>query len=242
MIPVERLLYKIDLRLNKVASLAHQHIATENKILALNEAQIKLIKNKIDPNNNYGLGFDAFKKRYEDLQSLVEPAHKHSLKVTEVDTVFGKWVADLRLLEPEYMFYVDGYALADRGTCKGRIIYLNHDLTKHSDVPTLTANNNYKPSFEYQESFDTLSSDFLEIYSDGTFTYTDVFVSYLRYPVKIDYQGYIHLDNTSSTTVDCELPEFLEDELINFTIEEISYSTENVPAAQFTQQRLKTQE
>ena len=72
MIPVDSLLYKIDQKLNKLSTNEHQQIQLEDKILALNEAQIKLIKQKVDgfaiPNK---LGFDAFKKRYEDLQNLV---------------------------------------------------------------------------------------------------------------------------------------------------------------------------
>jgi len=72
MIPVDSLLYKIDQRLNKLSTNDHQQIQLEDKILALNEAQIKLIKQKVDGFSVVsGLGLDAFKKRYEDLQSLV---------------------------------------------------------------------------------------------------------------------------------------------------------------------------
>ena len=41
MIKVDSLLYKIDQRLNKLSSNAHQRIQLEDKILALNESQIK---------------------------------------------------------------------------------------------------------------------------------------------------------------------------------------------------------
>ena len=65
MIPVDSLLYKIDQRLNKLSTNDHQQIQLEDKILALNEAQIKLIKQKVDGFSVVsGLGLDAFKKRY----------------------------------------------------------------------------------------------------------------------------------------------------------------------------------
>jgi hypothetical protein len=48
MIPVDSLLYKIDQKLNKLSTNIHQQINLEDKILALNEAQIKLIKQKVD--------------------------------------------------------------------------------------------------------------------------------------------------------------------------------------------------
>ena len=64
MIPVDSLLYKIDQKLNKLSTNEHQQINLEDKILALNEAQIKLIKQKLDgPSTNTGLGLDAFKKQ-----------------------------------------------------------------------------------------------------------------------------------------------------------------------------------
>ena len=70
MIPVDSLLYKIDQRLNKLSTNDHQQIQLEDKILALNEAQIKLIKQKVDGQSTAsGLGLDSFKKRYEDLQN-----------------------------------------------------------------------------------------------------------------------------------------------------------------------------
>lgn len=242
MIKIESLLYKIDLKLNKVAALSHQVIPLENKVLALNEAQLKMVKSKIDPNNPLGLGLDAFKKRYEDLEVIVERAAAHPLDVKEVDKNLHQWVADLTLLKPEYMFYIDSYLLADKGDCKNKIIYVNRDLTKHADIITLLVNSNYTPSFEYEETFCTISDYGLEVYTDGTFTPTKAFVSYMRYPQKVDFPGYIHFDGTASTKVDCEFAEYLEDELLNFAIEELAMDTENVPAVQFTEQRIKTSE
>ena len=61
MILVDSLLYKIDQRLNKLSTNEHQQIQLEDKILALNEAQIKLIKQKLDGATANGLGLDAFK-------------------------------------------------------------------------------------------------------------------------------------------------------------------------------------
>lgn len=242
MIPVERLLYKIDFKLNKIATLAHQEIPLENKLLALNEAQIALIKSKMGTKNTYSLGFDSFKKRYEDLQNLVEVPNAHALGITLTDVNLNKWSANLKVLDPKYMFYIDSYALATKGGCKGHIIYVNHDLTKHSDVSTLTANNHYRPSFEYQETFDTISGSQLELYTDGSFTYDKVYVSYLRYPAVIDQVGYTRFNNTPSVKQDCELKELLEDELINFTILELGYDTDNQQVAADTKDRIQKDE
>ena len=104
------------------------------------------------------------------------------------------------------------------------------------------ANNQYKPSFEYEEAFDTLGNDKLAIYSDGTFEYTKVFVSYLRYPKKIDYPGYTYLDGTASTKVDSEMPEFLEDEILNYAIQDVAMSIGDQETVQNSEIRIKTAE
>ena len=80
MIPVDSLLYKIDQRLNKLSSNEHQEIQLEDKILALNEAQLKLIKQKFTGVSTLTrMGFGAFKKRYQDIENLLVDFNENSL-------------------------------------------------------------------------------------------------------------------------------------------------------------------
>jgi hypothetical protein len=243
MIPVDSLLYKIDQKLNKLSTNEHQQIQLEDKILALNEAQIKLIKQKVDgfsvPNR---LGYDAFKKRYEDLQNLVIDFTNQPLPLVETNTELHQWDADLTVLNPKYMFYVDSYVLANKGRCKDRIIWINKDLSKHGDLSLLLNNDHYKPSFEYQETLNAISSNTLSIYTDGTFTPTTIQIMYMRYPVYINKAGYIMLDGTPSTNVNCELEEYLEDEIVDLTVQNLAMYTENAAAVQSAQFRIQTNE
>ena len=243
MIPVDSLLYKIDQKLNKLSTNEHQQIALEDKILSLNEAQIKLIKQKVDgfsvPNR---LGYDAFKKRYEDLQNLVIDFTNQPLTLVETNKELHQWDADLTLLTPKYMFYVDSYVLADKGRCKNRKIWINKDLSKHGDLSILLNNDHYKPSFEYQETLNGISSSSISIYTDGTFTPTTIQVMYMRYPVYINKAGYIMLDGTPSTDVNCELELYLEDEIVDLTVQNLAMYTENAAAVQSAQFRIQTNE
>ena len=243
MIPVDSLLYKIDQRLNKLSTNEHQQIQLEDKILALNEAQIKLVKQKVDgQSTNSGLGFDAFKKRYEDLQSLVVNYNNQPLDLTIKNAELNQWVANLHLLSPKYMFYVDSYILADKGRCKDRKIWINRELAKHGDLSLILNNDHYKPSFEYQETFNFLSSDEISVFTDGTFTPTKVYISYMRYPVYIDKTGYIKFDGTPSVDQDCELETYLEDELLDLTVQNLAMYTENQSAVQNSAFRIQTNE
>jgi hypothetical protein len=243
MIPVDSLLYKIDQKLNKLSTNDHQEIPLEDKILALNEAQIKLIKQKVDGFSTVsGLGLDSFKKRYEDLQSLVVPYNKGKLDVKIKNIELNQWSADIHKLDPKYMFYVDSYVIADKGICKDRKIWINRDLAKHGDLSLILNNDHYKPSFEYQETFNFLSSDEISIFTDGTFTPKDIYISYMRYPVYIDKEGYIKFDGQESINQDCELETYLEDELLDLTVQNLAMYTENAAAMQSAQYRIQTNE
>jgi hypothetical protein len=243
MIPVDSLLYKIDQKLNKLSTNIHQQINLEDKILALNEAQIKLIKQKVDGFSVVsGMGLDAFKKRYEDLQSLVITYNHQPLDLTIKNAELNQWFADLHLLVPKYMFYLDAYVLADKGVCKDRKIWINRDLAKHGDIQFILNNTHYRPSFEYQETFNFLSTDEISIFTDGTFTPSKIYMSYMRYPVYINKQGYIMLDGQPSVDQDCELELYLEDELLDLTVQNLAMYTENAAAVQSAQFRIQTNE
>jgi hypothetical protein len=241
MISVDSLLYKIDQRLNKLSTNAHQQIPLEDKILALNEAQIKLIKQKVDGQSTVsGLGLDAFKKRYEDLQRLV--VTYKDLSLTLKNSQLWQYAANLDLLTPKYMFYVDAYVIASKDRCIDRKIWINKDLAKHGDLSLLLNNDHYKPSFEYQETFNSLSSNEMSIYTDGTFTPSKLWVSYMRYPVYIDKVGYVKFDGAPSTNVNCELETYLEDELLDLTVQNLAMYVENQSAVEMAAYRIKTNE
>jgi hypothetical protein len=243
MIEVDSLLYKIDQKLNKLSTNEHQQIQLEDKILALNEAQLKLIKQKVDGiSTTSGMGLDAFKKRYEDLQSLVENYVDHPLIPVLNDKQLNQWIVNIHSLIPKYMFYIDSYVLADKGRCKDRIIWINQDLAKHGDLSILLKNEHYKPSFEYQETFNIISSDEMSVFTDGTFTPTKVYIMYLRYPQYIDKTGYVKFDGTDSTDVNCEFESYLEDELLDLTVQCLAMYTENTSAVQNAQFRIQTNE
>lgn len=239
MISTEKLLYRIDMMLNKVASLEHQNIPKEDKILALNEAQIKLIKSKVDINNLFGIGADGFKKRYQDLQNLIVSFEE--LSVTADTSAYPAWQANLITTTSKYMFPLDAYVLATKDSCVDRVISVAKPV-KHGDLSTWMNNTHYVPSFEYQETFCAISANKYIVYTDGTFVINKLYLSYLRYPTKIDIAGYIDFDGTASTTVNCELEDYLEDELLRFTCLELGMDTENVPVVQFDQIRNKTNE
>lgn len=238
MISVDSLLYKIDQRLNKLSSNEHQQIQLEDKILALNEAQIKLIEQKVSGLTSIsGVGMDGFRKRYQDLQRLIVDYKPFKLELKNKQ--LNQWVA---ILPGGFMFYADSYILANKGRCLAHKIWVNQDLAKHGDVSLLLNNVHYRPSFEYQETFNTISSDEIAIYTDGTFTPTSIYLSYIRYPQEIDKTGYVKFNGDQSTDQDCELEAYLEDDLLDLTVQSLAMYTENKMAVETAQIRIQTNE
>jgi len=243
MILVDSLLYKIDQRLNKLSSNAHQDIALEDKILALNEAQIKLIKTKYSgislPSR---LGFDSFKKRYQDIENLIVDYKENFLTLELVDENLNQWESELNELTPSFMLYADAFVLADKGRCKDHIIWINKDLAKHGDIQFLLNSDHFKPSFEYQETFNTMTGNKISIYSDGTFTPKKLHILYIKYPDYIDKKGYVNFEGEDSVDKNCELKSYLEDELLDLTVQNLADFTENVSAANTARFRTQTNE
>jgi hypothetical protein len=64
----------------------------------------------------------------------------------------------------------------------------------------------------------------------------------MRYPVFIDKEGYVRFDGTDSVNQNCELELYLEDELVDLTVQNLAMYTENVAAVQSAQFRIQTNE
>lgn len=240
MIDVKELLYDIDLKLNKIGSNEHQGIELENKIIALNDAQINIIKTKFTENNVYKAGLDAFQKRYNDLESLIEK--DKFLPLTEDKNPLKSWSANLDLLKPAYMLGIPGseYIVADKGNCKNNPLVIIQ--VRHGDINLALKNTNTAPSFEYQGVPGTITGHRWQIYTDGTFKPTKIYLWYVRYPQKVDFDGYIHLDGKASTTINSELPYYLKEEIVDIAVRNLALSTENQSAVQASQIRNNTNE
>lgn len=225
MIQVDELLYEtFVLRLEKDSRFNAASIPLENRLLYLNQAQIQLIKSYYGENNIYKLGFEAYKKRIDDLQILVVSDAKVKTKQVIPITKYNKWVADLTQLK-DYMLYVQSYCTASLGKCKNRLVYNN--LIERGDLDTYFKSDYNIPSFEWQEQVVTIANNKLEIYTDGTYTPELVYFDYLKYPPKIDKEGVEGFDGTPSVNQNSILPEYLKNDLINITCEIVASSLED---------------
>jgi hypothetical protein len=244
MIPVERLHYKLDMRLNRLASNEHQYISEEDKDFALNEARLRLVKNKLGP-DKYGHGLDGFRERYMDLESLIVPHEK--LSVTKVKTGSRSiYEAAIATTQKPFMLPVDAYTVCTLGKCSGRTVWIEN-IAPHSDVPVFLNSTHLQPSFGYQVTFATLSDDRFQIYTDdpqGAFKVDSLYLSYLRFPQEICIGGYPKIEDPKGPDrpkSDSDFPEDLEEELLDIATEILAFATNNETAAQAALLRQKEQ-
>jgi hypothetical protein len=235
MILAESLSYELDQRLNKLSSNEHQQIPLEDKMIILQESEIAIIKNIMRPDARMRVGFEGDNNVYQDLQFLVEPHNDHPLSLSLQDAKLNKWITSITNISPSYMFYVDSYIIADKENCKNRVIWVNSDLSSTANITILLNNSNTKPSFEYQETFCDLASDEIGVFTDGTFTPKTLYLSYIRYPLPVDLEGYVKADGNDSVTQNSELPLYLKDELLKIAVLKISKYIKDREAVQDSQ-------
>ena len=125
-----------------------------------------------------------------------------------------------------------------KGKCKNQRLFTFE--VKSEDTEELFRDVNMKPSFEWREVYYFLSSkDSISIFKDD-FNIDIALLSYYRYPKKVDIDGYIHEDGTSSQDID---PEF-DERSVNYILEAMAkaYAVNNddTQAYQLNKDRLFT--
>lgn len=233
MISVEELVYEFKLALNKVNRQDNVNVPIEDIIVYLNKAQMSWIKTKINPNNVYRSGFEAIRKRIDDVQIL--KVGDVELKPVKTNDLLHKGYSCSLQDASNYMFYISSYSVAKKNKCE---VILTNDLVKSGDLTTRYLDVNHSPSFEWRTTLATLGSDSLTVYTDGTFDIDKVFVNYLRYPQKIDIQGYTKFDGTSSTNQDSELPEYAKDGVVDLAVKFAAQASDNQAQSVYADDRL----
>ena len=105
-------------------------------------------------------------------------------------------------LPNDYFNHSSVQVFASKNKCKNKKVAV-HEV-KNDNVEEYLTDCFNEPSFEYRDSFYTINSDCISIYQND-FSIDKVYLSYYRYPVQVDIEGYINLDETDSSNID---PEF----------------------------------
>ena len=202
---------RFQLKVNKLDSADNIDISPGEFVLMFNENQVKW-----------------YEDRYQKAQALSNNNFK-----LENPTIHDRFVE--YILPDNYITYIRGYALCSSGNCKDRVVrFFEIPL---QDVEEYLRDDSNKPSFEYQETPVTISSDKLQVYKTD-FNIESVFFTYYRYPVQIDIQGYIRLDGNPSTNVDPEFADEFVNEIVDMCVLDVQRTFENQDGFKLSEDRV----
>lgn len=111
---------------------------------------------------------------------------------------------------------------------------------KSEDTEEYLADENYKPSFEYAETFYLTTSGNVAVYKDD-FNIVEVLLSYYRYPVAVDISGYINLSNAASTSINPEFDDKVVNRILLGMAKEFSARNSDTTSYQLDKDRLFTE-
>lgn len=211
---------RFQLKLNSLANSDNVDISEGEFVLIYNEQQV----------NWYEDNFKNVSSKFKtsDVQKLVERDLNLTLIREHEDYVNFK-------LPENYLDYISSYSKCTKGNCSDRRIR-NYQIQLPNRELFYRDNFN-NPSFEYSETFITVSSDGLQVYKTD-FDVNKVYLTYYRYPINIDIEGYIKIDQTPSTTINPELTDDFVNEIIDRCVADVQRSFENTGGYQLAQDRV----
>lgn len=246
---IEELHYDLKYKLDKVDSLDTDNILPAEIDWILNEAINLFVKQRYDKNNPKKLGFEGNQKRIDDLKTLVIKSPSQQPAVVPVNVGNNTYEVKLSSLNYEYLFLVRLTTKLNKTNCGYKVV--SPEESEHDDLNTVLLNDPFrKPSFEWQRvpyvfgrSSTTLDDQgSIYLYTDGTFTITEVYPEYLKTPNKVSLGGYTYLDGSIATKTECDLPKEAHREIIDIAVNEISRIIDNPNFMQLKSQKLQINE
>lgn len=203
-------------KLNKVDSEKYRNFRPQEIDLYLNEAQEILIKQKLDR-------FEVTQKLIDDLRPLLVK-HEEDTNQPLTPTVVGNsYIFDLTGLgtvgsytpsEYKYLYHIRSIVTATKDACGEKDLIIR--ITQSDDLSEALVSKFYSPSYEWREAPGVFSDNKLYVYSDGTFTITELKLDYIKRPVRMANPnaiknssgtiiGYNYPDGTAAVQTDCEI-------------------------------------
>lgn len=231
---VQDIILKIEQRLNKKSTHDYDNVPIFEQIEAYNKGTLNVILRLYGLNNIYKTGVESTRKRIEDLKFLINK-DPLKLKVIKKD---GYYLTEN--MPDNYLLYVRSFSTAKSKSCPYKKI--NNYLGEESNINTLLGNENTNPNFEWGETIVTLADHAIKIYTEDKFDIINVYLTYIRYPRKIDIEGYIKADGSNSTNIDPDLPDYIVEMCIDEAVRIISGDIENQFGNSIAQQNLSQEE
>ena len=199
---------KIKQRLNKLASMDYDNLECWMIQEAFNKAQLEWTRRQFHGLNLKKEGPEQSINTVDDLQVL--------LKQQLLNGVHSKRYFESDLIAADYMHFVRMSADAKTDCCPERALSIYQ--VEEANVDVLLSDDFKNPSFEWAETFCTVFSNKIRIYTESKFTVVNPMLTYYRKPREVRFVGCVDpsTGQTSSADVTCEL----KDDICEIIIDE----------------------
>lgn len=212
-------LIKTRLRLNKLHSQDYDNIEDWKVMEAVNKAQREWLRRQIVGYNKRQVGEEGDRLNVDDIQQfLIER------KITGVSK-HGYFLSSA--LPTDYFFFNRILPICKKGDCQG--VLLESQLVEEANVPSYLFDWSTQPSFEWRETFHTITGGQIRVYTQDKFIVQNVLLTYFRKPQQVDVIGYTHEDGTDSSNINMEfkddVAEIILDEAAAILAADVEYYT-----------------
>ena len=201
------MVYQFKLAAEKLDSQRAAVLKLPQIILVLNSAMITLVVQKYGGART-NLGFETTQKRKRELQKLIEPFGS----ITAPEKVEKGYCFNMNTLDPKVLYITRVQFRAIKNGCTAICSGIDN---QSDDLNLVTNSSNRESNFEWREIIYRQAKD-LMIADVDDFKVTEALVEYLRYPKPMDIAGYTHFDGSASSNIDCELPEEMRHEIVDY--------------------------
>jgi hypothetical protein len=198
---------KLKQRLNKLDSQDYDNITCWQIVESFNKAQVEWARRQLHGINMTKEGDEGSTRRKDDLQILLET---FNLNIADKEYYYTA------PLPQEYLQWKRVDVTSRKGCCDKRRMMVY--LAEEGNLRELLRDKAKQPSFEWGETFATLKSGNVNIYTNEDFHIDESDLIYYRQPIKIQIEGCVdpYTNLASTVEVQCEF----KDDIIELIIDE----------------------
>lgn len=213
----------VKIKLDKTSSLELPSFEPEEIDFWLNDTIELFIKQRIDGFNTSRTGFEETQKRIDDLRSLV--VSYHNLGSANANVYYPN--STCWTLPTNYFRYLGDSVTINTGTT---ISTVQSSTVTADDLSVKLRDPFSEHNLHHQTAnpLRMLRDDELIYISDGNYTITNCYLTYIKKPVKVDI--------SAGTTSD--LPESVHQEIVDLTVKRMLENIESPRYATFTNETL----
>jgi hypothetical protein len=219
---------KIYERLNKLASFDYDNIECWQIAEAFNKAQLEWTRRQIHISPNHTDSDESSKMQIDDVQNI--------LLTTDITASKKDLFYETELIPEDYLYFKRVTIKGEKDCCPPRAITVY--LDEAADVDNLLSDDFKKPSWEWGETFCTMQSNKIRIYTNNEFDIVDPSLTYYRKPRIVEFAGCISpsTGQPASADVTCEFKDDIVELMIDNTVAILGGDIESFNQMQRAQQ------